>query len=335
MIVSDKETFFDVIAKFYALKIIDAFHRFGILGDFVRGKSALDLSEKYNLEAGMLEYLCEFVNQIDEGRLKSSLRMMEGNVDRSLIGVEFALDQYVGAYGHCFEQLECLLTRATDKAPDRGSGQSRHADSYEESEDWDHNPLSFLLARLKPKFVVDLGCNTGRLLRQLASRDPEFRGIGVDLNAIAISRARALADNEGLSARLQFATADASDLPSLMEHDTRALVEVVVASSILNEFDFAENKPVISFLQSLKRSFPGSILLACDYYGLLGMGYGETVSDISTLVHDVAQVVSGQGVPPSSFDSWREIYEAADLAVLRVIDLPPEGSRTFVHILQM
>lgn len=69
----------------------------------------------------------------------------------------------------------------------------------------------FAEADSKRGLVVDLGCGNGWYLRRLARRYPLIRGIGLDGIEENIRHARALAEREGLAARLEFGTGDINE----------------------------------------------------------------------------------------------------------------------------
>jgi SAM-dependent methyltransferase len=60
--------------------------------------------------------------------------------------------------------------------------------------------------------VVDLGCGNGWYLRKLALRYPKLTGLGLDGFAENVTQARALAERDGLSERLDFREGDIHQL---------------------------------------------------------------------------------------------------------------------------
>lgn len=61
-----------------------------------------------------------------------------------------------------------------------------------------------------PKFVVDFGCGTGSYIRLLIELSPTMQGLGLDLDAEVIQKARACCLSQELKDRLVFEIADAS-----------------------------------------------------------------------------------------------------------------------------
>jgi hypothetical protein len=48
------------------------------------------------------------------------------------------------------------------------------------------------------------------------------------------------------------------------------------------------------------------------------------------LLHDYAQLISGQGVPPAGLDEWKAIYSEAGCRLAHVIE--DRATPLFVHI---
>jgi hypothetical protein len=74
---------------------------------------------------------------------------------------------------------------------------------------------------------------------------------------------------------------------------------------------------------------PDRPLLIADYYGRLGRKKGRISRE--TLLHDYAQLISGQGVPPASAVEWRSIYSRAGCRLVHIIE--DKKTTRFVHIL--
>ena len=89
---------------------------------------------------------------------------------------------------------------------------------------------------------------------------------------------------------------------------------------------------MIAWLASLKSAFPGRTLLISDYYGgHPGGGQKPRKPDIA--LHDFAQLISGQGIPPPNLKAWRKIYHMADCAMVHAVE--DRASSFFAHILRL
>ena len=76
-------------------------------------------------------------------------------------------------------------------------------------------------------------------------------------------------------------------------------------------------------------------MILCDYYGRLGKVRQRSAEFKRTLIHDVAQIVSGQGVPPSCLEGWREIYSRTSCTLVKAFEGRSEGLTWFIHVIQL
>jgi hypothetical protein len=73
------------------------------------------------------------------------------------------------------------------------------------------------------------------------------------------------------------------------------------------------------------------VLLIGDYYGQLG--HRRPPRSHTLAMHDFAQVISGQGIPPPDLASWKQIYRAARCSLVHVIQ--DHEASFFVHLLKL
>lgn len=183
--------------------------------------------------------------------------------------------------------------------------------------------------------LLDLGCGVGSLLVEMARRDSRFFGYGVDCNAEMCRVATKRAADAHCDDRLRFYVGDVRDMePYLPEHE-RSSVRAVYGSSILNEFFANDGEEAIGFLRKLRALFPGRLLFVVDYYGKL-----LRISDVDrrfqhTLLQDLVQVATGQGVPPVDLEAWGEVYTAASCRLVHAYQAETDGIEWFVHVVQL
>lgn len=92
------------------------------------------------------------------------------------------------------------------------------------------------LANRRFRTVLDIGCGTGWLLRELARRRRLERGIGLDLSQNMVDEATRRAELAG-SAALEFHLCEWPDVPAALESDLSAAdVDLVVCASSLHYF---------------------------------------------------------------------------------------------------
>jgi len=88
-------------------------------------------------------------------------------------------------------------------------------------------------------------------------------------------------------------------------------------------------REAVNWFRKLRKLFPGRPLLNCDYYGRLGHTKSRKLPR-ETLLHDYAQLISGQGIPPATRAQWRSIYSKAGCRLVHVIE--DTSTTRFIHI---
>lgn len=114
--------------------------------------------------------------------------------------------------------------------------------------------IAAILAEPRPGVVLDVGCGTGTLARQLAQADPALRIVGVDGDEDVLARARAKATRYGERAR--FTHGLAGELP--LED---ASVDVAIASLLLHHLAPAAKLQALSEIRRVLVS-DGRLLIA-------------------------------------------------------------------------
>jgi SAM-dependent methyltransferase len=267
---------------------------------------------------GMLEFLAARTDLVSRGETGFRLGPGLGPAERGII------DQYLGAYGPNAAALPDILSCAVNggSLTDR----VRHARAYADTPGAGAALLPGLLGKLGLNYVLDLGCGSGKLLAELAGRDPAFHGHGVDANPGMIDMAWA----RGLPAdRVRFSVGDVTDPRASVPDDVRTETEVLVASNLLNEF-FGTSGAAAGWLRLLGGAFPGRLLVVADYYGVLGHS-AEPPPRLA--LHDWIQLISAQGVPPPSLDGWQSVYVEADCQLMHAIQDPKAS--VFIHLVRL
>ena len=115
-----------------------------------------------------------------------------------------------------------------------------------------------------------------------------------------------------MSGRITYRVGDFRTVLGELPREQLSQVDAVVAANVLNEF-FANpsGADVVEVLAQLRQFIPGALLIVSDYYGRLGTPLSSCARWHSTMTHDLVQVLSGQGVPPSDHAAWADIYARA------------------------
>ena len=297
------------------LGVIDALHT---------PRKPADVADERGLDATMLERVLTWV--------AARTTLIEAQADRFVAAAMgdsacFSLRQYVGAYGPVAGSLAQILTR---QIPARSMlDTKRHAEAFAGLSGTGVGVLTEVVATLRPRVVLDLGCGTGGLLRQLAQGNTAMRGWGIDHSEAMCREARRRAQGAEVAERLRFVCADAMSPPDWPMHVRLADVDVVVASSLLNEL--ATDAERVGWLRALAQALPERLVVISDYYGRLGHGPPPWPRRVA--LHDFVQCISGQGIPPHDAQACQAIYRQAGVTLVHGIEDTQETG--FVHLVRL
>jgi hypothetical protein len=169
---------FDLVEAFQLSHAVSTLHNLQVFTALKKPATTEELCAWYSLDAGLLRGMLEYVAARTDLLRKSGERFVAtpGYSARS----RFLLDLYVGAYGGNAAQLAKLL-RNPSVAPN-AVDRVRYAQAFDGVEDSPLGLLPEIIRRLEFNHVLDLGCGSGALMRELASQDSCFIGWGIDLN---------------------------------------------------------------------------------------------------------------------------------------------------------
>jgi 2-polyprenyl-3-methyl-5-hydroxy-6-metoxy-1,4-benzoquinol methylase len=330
-----RPTGIDAIEGFYVTLILDQLHRAGILREIAKGRDTAAVARRFGVDQATLTRLLEYValrsdvvDRVGRGTAKRfSLSKAAGGPFLGQL-----LDQYVGAYGPCLAQLSRIL-----KAPAVGAklvDGKRHAAAFA------HNgpppELVAIIEALGFSTVLDIGCGGGQLLTTLALRRADFSGIGIDANPHMVAVARRRASKLGLKGRIDVRHGSVATIRRTIPKRNRDRIGGICGVSVANSF-FAKHggHDIDFFLGRLKSLFADRILVLCDYYSRLGASTRHSARYQRSLVHDVAQLVSSQGLPPANLDDWRRIYARNSVKLLQAYRAADGGVARFIHIVRL
>ncbi|CAN5263205.1 class I SAM-dependent methyltransferase [soil metagenome] len=321
----------EAIEAHYLTLILDAFHQAGVLRTLAEGSAdAPELAGRLGFDPNQIEPLLAFVALRCDLLTRDNGKYQLSGGRGSVMFAEHLLDQYVGGYGPPLAKLASLLRDARSGAAlvDR----RRHADAFAgQSDGARSSEVLQLVLDFGATNILDLGCGGGQLLCDAAAANQDLRGFGIDSNPEAVAAARTHAQQLALDARIEIACGDALEV---LAERTRAdaHIQLVIASSVLNAYWSAPGSAA-AFIRDLASLLPGRILIVSDYYSHLARD--TQAIEARTLIHDVAQVVSGQGLPPPSFEGWRQVYDDAEAELLHRFEATGNGVDRFIHVLQL
>jgi len=245
--------------------------------------------------------------------------------------IVFQFEKFIGAYGACIRGLSMVPLGADSK---QRVDQNALASAFEAVANIP-SPVSERLKKHGCRYLLDLGCGSGALLVDMALADDGFKGIGLDTSPAMCRLARSRLSSVGVVQRVHIHRADARDVSDLLDSRERRRVEIVHGRSLMNAFFGNGTIDAVKFLRKLRRSFPGRMALFVDYYGELGRRLATREDTRLGRLQDLAQIASGQGVPPANRAVWRSVYENAGCELISANDFQGEGIRWFIHEVQL
>jgi SAM-dependent methyltransferase len=279
-------------------------------------------------------------HRLDEEMLGGSLAYLAARTDlvvRSEAGyaigagydgeARFLIDLYIRAFGPAAANLAATLRHPGHAA----AKVDRRAQADAFAEDGGDRPLAALLRQLKFNHILDLGCGNAPILRALAAADEGFVGTGIDANPAMCRAGRRQARAAGLGRRVRILEGDARRPERLLDAKSRGRIETIVARDFVNELCRGGGRAAVAWIRRMRRLFPGRVLVVADYYG--GLGGAGPPADRHILLHDFAQLISGQGVPPPDMAGWQALYEAAGCRLAHVVE--DDNSARFIHFVSL
>ena len=324
----------DVLEGHYLACILDGMHQEGVLAEFVQPARSDDVAARRGWSAGILDGLIAFVAERSTAvdRLKDGSYVIAEWVD--LRDLTHALDQYVGAFGPGLQNIGHVLRG--ENSSSTMFDETRHAAAFAQTDYLGDAEVRSIVLQLGIDDVLDIGCGGGGLLIGLARGRPNLIGIGIDANPVAVALARRRIAGEGLQGRLEVDSGSAVEALRALPQSRRDAIQVVTACSVVNAyFGDGGTASIVGFLKDLGALLPGRILVVADYYGRLGSKQDETKDVRRTLIQDVVQIVSGQGIPPFDVTAWRAIYAQAGCPLIDVLEGFAAGVVRFIHIVQL
>ena len=324
----------DVAEGYFLGNIVYQLHRAGLLERLGAARTSEELAAEHGYDAELFRTLLEYVWQ------RTDIVLRDGP-DRYRLNPEYAayhrfgfhLDKLIGAYSEPVRQLEGSL---------RSASLGRHlvddrmlAEAFSRAGAAGVAAEAHLAREWRIGHLLDLGCGPGTLLLELAVADPAFRGVGIDSNPAMCEAATAGVERAGLGKLLRIVHGDARDIADLLSADERDRIDGLHCRSLLNELFRFGPAEAAEFVAQLARLFSGRLLLVGDYYGKLGSE--ERVPDrfAHTLLQDLAQALSSQGIPPPDLAGWADVYETGGGELLHAYEGEHGGVAWFVHVVRL
>jgi len=241
--------------------------------------------------------------------------------------IAFQFQKFIGAYGQSVRRLS-----ASRSTPPLGSGIGEGALAAAfAAVDSVPSRIAERLRRDGYRRLVDLGCGPASLLIEMARRDEEFIGIGLDQSSAMCRLARSRIREAGVASRVRVERADVRDIGDALNARERRRVEAIHGRSVINAFFGTGLGSACAVLRKLRSAFPGRAAFFVDYYGELGRAPPSKRQFRLGRIQDIAQLASGQGIPPSSRREWRALYRAAGCKLISTDEMRNNDIRWFIH----
>jgi SAM-dependent methyltransferase len=322
----DRWSVFDLTEGFHLASAVTTLHELGILSTLAAQPSTADaLARRYRLDRAALHGVLEYV------AARTDVIRRKGPGFAATRGYQtearFLLDLYTGAFGPNAARLPEILRN--DRLGERVVDRARHARAFARAIGTRDQPVASVIRRLGIRHVLDLGCGSGDLLVQLAAADRSFTGCGIEMNPLLCRAARARIRTARLTRQIRVIGGDSRRIGTLLPRQVRARVTGVTACHVVNETFRSGISVATDWLRRIRRTLPGRPVVINDYYGRLGTSMPG--ADRHTLLHDYAQLISGQGIPPPKLREWQTIYAAADYRLVEVFE--DRVTTQFIHVL--
>jgi SAM-dependent methyltransferase len=301
---------------------VAALHDLGVLASLAKPMTAAALATAHGLDPDLLGGALAYV------AARTTLVHRKGQrfaaTPEYATEARFLIDLYGLAFGGNAVQLPVLLRhpKRAGAAVDR----VRHARAFAEA-GAQVGALPSLVRQLGLNHVLDLGCGPATMLVELARHDPTFVGFGLERNPAMCKAARRNVRAAGAAKRVRIVEGDATRIATAIPRDLAGRIHAVTASQFVNELFGGGSARAVRWLRDLRRTLPGRTLLVADYYGRLG-----TDDDVprELLLHDYAQLISGQGVPPPDVQGWNAVYTAAGCRLAHALE--DHHTTLFIHV---
>ncbi len=327
----DQWQVFDLVEAFQLSQAVAALHDLGLFAALEKPRAASELAATFKLDESLLSGTLEYV------RARTNLlRKTAGGrfvVTRNYsVAARFIIDLYLGAYGGSATQIQKILRHP--KQASTTVDRKRHARAFAHVSTASLGVLPHIIRQLKFTNMLDLGCGNGELLLELGRQDRDFVGWGLDANPAMLKEARVRVRTARQQNRIRLIAGDCRNVKAAIPKQIRSNICSITACQVANEMFRDGPQRAVKWLSDLSKAFPARPLLISDYYGRLGKKRGRRVEkERETLLHDFAQLISGQGIPPASATEWRSVYSQARCQLVHIIE--DKATTRFIHILRL
>jgi SAM-dependent methyltransferase len=321
---------YKIIEGFYVGHIVYYFHQQKLFERLTAACHPWNLAEELDYDKELFSALIEFLFQATDllSRNRKGEYLLQPRY-RRYYALGFQLDKFIGTYGPPVAHLHESLQSLTLGRPlvDR----QVQAQAYERLDAPVLPLMKELLQDMGVHSLLDLGCGPAHLLRELAAADATFQGWGIDASPSMCKAAVDILAHTGFSHRVRILHGDARAVGQLLTVQERVSIDALHCKGLFNELFRNGNAAAVECLVNFRMLFPGRPILIVEYYGKLTQLPVIPEYYLHTVLHDVAQVVSAQGIPPPDRHGWADVYYAAGCRFEHAYEGEANGIQWFIH----
>lgn len=302
-----------VLFSLYKLKLIDNF----------RSKDGIDLfKDIHGLNFYLLNNICVYLQSCNVLKKENNKYYLteEGGFlfdDISIAQLGF----YLEAYGNVVSKIHSLVSGESVYGQDitrDGRALGEHCATL--FRQFHTSTVLHALKEIEAKYILDLGCGGGQFLIDACLKNPDLRGVGLDVSEEAIDFARIQSSRNDLSNRLEFVVGDAFSPESWPKICYEA--DVLCATGVLHEHFRDGEDSVINLLNKFS-----SIFKENNYKAFI-LGEPEIYYDNKDNDSDLflIHIFTKQGFP-RNYKEWLKLFEKTNFKCRKIFRRSDAGPR--------
>jgi SAM-dependent methyltransferase len=315
-----------VVEGHYAGEALLSLHRIGVLEALAAPRHVRTLAKAADVDPDRLKVVLEFVSRVTS----VVVRDQKG---RYRLGpaahpeVAFQLEKFIGAYGASIHDMARALRHDhTVSGVDEVALSAAFVAMAGVP-----SVAAEMLRKIGAKYMLDLGCGPASLLVELSLADPYFRGIGIDSSPVMCRAARSHVRSAAAQNRVRIVQCDAKKVAAELTPRDLAAIDVILGRSLLNALFRDGEKEAVAFLKMLRALMPGRTGVFVDYYGELNKRSPGVLRFRQAQLQDLAQLASGQGIPPSNRTDWDCVFRKAGCVLVAIREFRSDDIRWFIR----
>lgn len=289
---------------------------------FIDSKS---FAKTNNLNEEILISVCEYLYTIKILSKKSNKYSLTRQ-GKSLIKHSTGTFDFIYAYAPLFENLDSLL-RNTKKYNEnvfrRGDFVAKA--TAEVSQYIPIPIIKSIIEKYKFNSILDLGCGSVEFLIQLCQKVP-LKALGIDVSKDAIEFAQENIKKHNLGKEIKVKVGDIFDLNDLKSVKESHSIDAITSMFVLHEFALKDNSKIIKLLNGIRKVFPESYLIICEFSRFSSDELRGKTTSIAE--HHLFHALSQQGILTPT--EWKNTFKQSGYNVVEEIRYDFAGQAYFI-----